>query len=132
MTERLNSWEEVVEDYLEIDHVLKIFPAPAGVKFNSKFKDAYTWAEETHVVEKMEFFLHPEYKGGNIGCACLNLVVVDLDKKNGVDGLKTWAKWLEDNPGTEPSWVSMTPSGGSMSASSSLVHKVTPASFASA
>ena len=107
-----NYWWENVQQYLDIDHVLHVFPAPAGLKFNSKLKDSYTWAEKETRLNKEFLFQSDEYRGGNIGAACRDLVVVDLDNKNGLNGTKTWVSWLAGNPGTGSTWVSITPSGG--------------------
>ena len=108
-----NYWSESVKQYLDADHVLHIFPVPKGMKFNKdrlNGMDSYEFGlKATRLQKEIEFAT--TYKGGNIGCACHDLVVVDLDKKNGVDGYVSWGKLLKENP-LGNTWVAITPTGG--------------------
>ena len=52
MKDSQESWLETVVEYLSIDSILHIFPAPRGKKFNSSLDDCYSWATSTSKLKK--------------------------------------------------------------------------------
>ena len=114
----MSAWEEYLNDYNspEVRDLFRVFPIPKGMRYNPVKSqeidgvDLHDWAKTATGIEKeMEFTLR--YRGGNFGCSTTNLLVVDLDIRDEIDGVATWKK-LTKTHGSVKTWTSKTPRGG--------------------
>ena len=89
----------------------KVFPISPGQK-TPAFEGWQSWAESS-TVEKVKDFAktHPFHNWG-VYCGASNLTVLDLDRKNGVDGVKSFQDILDILGPHEATFSVKTPSGG--------------------
>ena len=121
MNESESEWEENLQDYnaQEVRDLFRVFPIPRGMKYNPSRPseidgvELHEWAATaTGLDRELEF--KKNYRGGNFGCSTTNIVVLDLDMKNGANGVGEWQRWMKEAGCKETlkTWTSKTPNNG--------------------
>ena len=97
------------------DGILRSFPLGFNQKvlaqLEGKRVSQYEWAWETSGLQKDLIYRERGERLTGVGLACFHLWVVDLDIKNGFDGVAEF-KRIKGRNGLPRTWMASTPSGG--------------------
>lgn len=96
---------------LMLEKGAKVFPVSPGQK-TPAFEEWQKWAEAANADKVRAYAKSNPFHNWGVYCGASDLTVIDLDKKSGVDGIKSFKALLESTGPFETTFTVRTPSGG--------------------